>query len=80
MERGLEPPLSQQSRLLLELRLAEPRVGHVLLHVVVVLVVLVVALRPRPKGNQQRRVAQVPADGVYPRVIAERSVTAVVPC
>lgn len=39
------------SHLILELLLAEPRVRHVLLHVVVVLVVLIVALRPRPERH-----------------------------
>lgn len=64
--------------LFLELVLAEPRVRHVLLHVVVVLVVLIVALRPRPERYHQRRVAQVPHNPVDPRVVAERCVPAVV--
>ena len=80
VERALEPQPRHEHRLLLELLLAEPRVGHVLLDVVVVLVVLVVALRPRPEGDQERRVAKVPAHGVDPRVVAEGRVAAVVSC
>lgn len=80
VERALQPQPRDERRLLLELLLAEPRVRHVLLHVVVVLVVLVVALRPGPEGDQQRRVAQVPAHGVDPGVVAERRVSAVVSC
>lgn len=64
--------------LILELLLSEPRIGHVLLHVVVILVVLVVALRPRPERHQERRVAQVSHKRVDPRVVAERCVAAVV--
>lgn len=64
--------------LFLELLLSEPRIRHVLLHVVVVLVVLVVALRPRPERHQERRVASVPHERVDPRVVTERCVAAVV--
>lgn len=64
--------------LVLELLLAEPRVRHILLHMIVVLVVLVVALRPRPERHQERGVAQVPYKPVDPWVVAERCVSAVV--
>lgn len=80
MKGRLEPQFGQRSGLLVELLPPEPRVRHVLLHVVVVLVMLVMALRPGPEGHEEGRVADVPADSVDPRVSAERRVAAVVPC
>lgn len=80
MEGCPEPELGKIRHLLVVLVLAEPRIRHVLVHVVVVLVVLVVALRPRPEGHEKRGVAQVSADGVHPRVVAERRVTAIMSC
>lgn len=80
VEGTLQPYFGHPRGLRVKLLLAEPRVRHVLLHVVVVFVVLVVALRPGPEGHQQGGVAQVPADRVNPRVVAERCVAAVVSC
>lgn len=53
----LQPSLREPRHFLLELLFAEPWVRHVLLHVVMMLVVLIVALRPGPEGNKERGVA-----------------------
>lgn len=77
MERRAKPKLGKTRHLVVKLLAAEPRVGHVLVHVVVVLVVLVVTLGPRPEGYQQGSVAKMAAHAVDPRVVAESGVAAV---
>lgn len=80
MEGCAQPELGYPRHFRIELLAPEPRVGHVLVDMIVVLVVLVVTLRPWPEGHEKGGVAKVTTDRVDPRIVAERRVATVVSC